>query len=129
MTNQTIFLLAAISMILYGSIFTMKYFGWPSENERKNKLIRSLRTGLSSTALLVGSFLLYFYWTSPEEFSNQWTTNTIIGGFLFCIAPMLAVLTVFSFIQFSALEKMQSGFTTRLREIKDESTADKKDNN
>lgn len=129
MTNQTIFLLAAVSMILYGSIFTMKYFGWPSENERKNKLIRSLRTGLSSTALLVGSFLLYFYWTSPEEFSNQWTTNTIIGGFLFCIAPMLVVLTIFSFVQFSALEKMQSGLTTRLREMKDESTADENDSN
>lgn len=129
MRIQTVFLLAVVSMILYGSIFTMKYFGWPSETERKNKLIRSFRTGLSSTALVIGIFLLYFYWTSPEMFFNQLTTNTMIGGFLFCIAPMLVVLTIFSFVQFSALEKMQSGLTTRLREMKDESTADENDSN
>jgi hypothetical protein len=106
----------------------MKYFGWPSMAERKNKTVRSLRTGLSSSALVLGLFLFYFYWTSPGSFFNQWTINTTIGGFIFCAVPLFLVLTVFSFVQFSALEKMQSGMTTKLGKIKDVSKNNKDGN-
>lgn len=126
MTKQIAFFLVTGSIVLYGLVFTLKHFGWPSITERKNKIIRAVRTGFSSTALAVGLMLMYFYWSSPEAFWSQWTLATAIGTFFFVVIPILGVLTIASFIQFSVWEKTQSIMTSRLRKIIDDSTKNNK---
>jgi hypothetical protein len=113
-------------MIIYGLVFTLKHFGWPSDTERKNKIIRAVRTGFSSTALGVGLMLMYFYWTSPETFWSQLTLATSIGAFFFLVIPIFGVMTVASYIQFSVWEKTQSTMTSRLKKIIDDSNKDDK---
>ena len=127
MIKQIAFFFLTSLMIIYGLIFTLKHFGWPSITERKNKTIRALRAGFSSAGLVVGLMLMYFYWTSPEAFWSQWTLATAIGTFFFFVIPIFGVMTVASFIQFSVWEKTQSIMTVRIRKIIDDSTkGDKK---
>jgi len=126
MIKQIAFFFVTSLMILYGLVFTLKHFGWPSITERKNKIIRALRTGFSSTALVVSLMLMYFYWSSPDAFWSQWTLAKAIGAFFFFVIPILGVLTIASFIQFSVWEKTQFIMTSRLRKIIDDSTKDDK---
>jgi hypothetical protein len=114
-------------MIIYGLVFTLRYFGWPSVAERKNKIMRAIRTGFSSTALMIGLILMYFYWSSPATFWSQWTLSTFIGAVFFFVAPIFVLMTVTSFIQFSVLEKTQLMMTDRLRKIIGNSTRDEND--
>ncbi len=128
MIKQTAFFFVTSLMIVYGLVFTLKYFGWPSINERKNKVTRAIRAGFSSTVLLVGLMLMYFYWTSPQVFWSQWTLATAISGLFFFAIPIFVVMTVASFIQFFAWEKTQSMMTGRLKKIiSDSAKDDKKD--
>jgi len=113
-------------MVIYGLVFTIKHFGWPSVRERKNKVLRAIRTGLSSTILVVGVMLLYFYWNSAEVFWSQWTLATTVSAFFFFVLPILGVMIVAAYIQFSVWEKTQSIMTDRLRRIVSDSSQDDK---
>ena len=126
MIKQTIFLFVITIMIIYGLVFTLKYFGWPSIAERENRFIRSLKTGLSSTILVIGLMLIYSYSSSAETFWSQWTIRTFIGAVLFFVIPIFGILTAGSFVQFSVLEKTQSIMSERLRKIVSDSTKDDK---
>ena len=124
MIKQIIFLLVTSLVILYGLIFTFKYFGWPSMADRQNKMMRAIRTGFSSTLLVIGLMLMYFYWTAADAFWNQWTMTTIIGAFFFFVIPVFCVMTISSFVQFSVWEKTQSMMTGRLRKLVNDSAKD-----
>lgn len=124
MIRQTLFLLVMMLMMIYGLVFTLRYFGWPTIAERKNRIGRAIKTGFSSTVLAVGLILVYFYWSSPETFWNQWTPATFIGAVLFFVIPIFGLMTVTSFIQFAMLDKTRSLMTNRLRKITAKSAND-----
>src|SRR5687768_14212200 len=102
MIRQVAFLIMTSSMIIYGLLYTIKCFGWPSAIERKNKVLRAVRTGFSSTLLSVGLLLMHFYWISPETLWRQWTVSTIIGLMFFVVIPLFFIMIIASFIQFSS---------------------------
>ena len=124
MIKQTIFLIVTSLAVIYGLVFTLKYFGWPSISDRKNKIMRAIRTGFSSTVLIIGLMLMYFYWSQPEAFWSQWTVATIIGAFLFFVIPIYCAMTIGSYVQFSIWEKTQPIMTDRLRKIVEDTTKD-----
>lgn len=126
MIRQIVFLFVTSLMIIYGVVSTLRYFGWPSASDRKNKMMRAIKTGTSSTVLMIGLMLVYFYWASPETFWNQWTFATFLAAVLFFVIPVFGLMTVTSYVQFSVLEKTQSIMTNRLRKIVGDSSKEEK---
>src|SRR5512138_2655644 len=99
MIKQTLFFLVIGSMIIGGLLFNGKYLKYPSALERKNKVLRAVKTGLSNTVLGVGLLLLSLYWESRETFWTQWTFSSIRVGILLTIALFL-IMTIGTLIQF-----------------------------
>src|SRR5688572_400635 len=126
MIRQVAFLIITSSMIIYGLLYTIKWVGWPSAIERKNKVLRAVRTGFSSTLLSISLLLMYLYWTSPETFWRQWTVSTIIGSMFFVVIPLFFIMIIASFIRFSSWERMESMMTNRLRKIVESKTKNDK---
>jgi hypothetical protein len=89
-------------------------------------MVRAIKTGTSSTVLMIGLMLVYFYWASPETFWNQWTFATFLAAVLFFVIPVFGLMTVTSYVQFSVLEKTQSVMTNRLRKIVGDSSKEEK---
>jgi uncharacterized membrane protein len=123
MIQQAIIFLVAGAMTIYGVVFTFKYSGWPSAMERQNKALRAVKTGFSSTVMVVGLLLLYFDRTAPETFLTQWTFSSIAGAILLVI-PLFLIMTAGSFVQFSSWKETR--MTNQLRKMMRHSTKNNK---
>jgi hypothetical protein len=104
-------------MILFGILITLRQFGWPSDAERKNKIKRSLKSGFGGMMLGIGLILLVFYWTSPETFWVELSFTSVISLVFFFVIPVFVLLVIASYLQYSALERLESRWKSRLKQI------------
>jgi hypothetical protein len=121
MIRPMTFLVLTSLAAICGLVFTLKYFGWPSVAERKNKVVRAIKAGFSTTVFTISLIFMYFYWTTPGEFFNQWTLVTVLGALFFLVIPIFFLITIGAFIQFSVWEKTNSIMMDKLKKIVDDS--------
>jgi len=109
-------------MILFGILIIFKQFGWPSDAEHKNKIKRSLKSGFGSLMLGMGLILLVFHWTSPETFWSEFSFASIVGWIFFIVIPLFVLSVIASYVQYSALERLEPRWKSRLKEILERKT-------
>jgi len=102
---------------LVGAFMTIKVGGWPSEAEKRNKGLRSIKASLGGTMMVIGLALLFFYHTSPDTFLSEWSLLAVIGSIFNCGLPMFVLLAIGAYIQFTTWEKTEPLMTRQLDKI------------
>ena len=102
---------------LVGAFMTIKVGGWPSEAEKRNKGLRSIKTSLGGTMMVIGLWLLMFYHMSPDTLLREWSLLAVIGSIFYFVLPIFVLLTIGAYIQYTAWEKTESLMTRQLDKI------------
>jgi hypothetical protein len=116
MNNMIPYIIFGIPALI-GAFITSKAAGWPSEAEKKNKGVRSIKTSVGGTVLVISVVLLILYHTSPHTFWSKWSLLTVIGSVFNCVLPVFVLLTIGAYIQYIAWEKTESLMNKQLEKV------------
>ncbi len=115
--NSTIFYLLTGSILIVGTVLMSKETAWPSEAERKNRLLRAVRSGIGATLAGTGLVLIIMYQTAGETFFHDLSLLSVLVSFLFLVVPTFFLLTIGLYVQYGILEKLGPMWTQRLRDL------------